>query len=589
MRILGISLASDTNFSLVVDGKVISTIEPGRYFRQKDYQLSCLNMNPGKHLAYYQYVDVAELEFFLSMVGKEWGTNFDYLAVQNHFNKNEYENLLLLLSQARFKFKNTYLIPHHLSHASLAFYTSPFQKALVFSYDGMGNDGQTIVFKGNQQGIDYIERNPIQFGYSYNNIGFIIGIKPDLPGATSGKTMGLTSYGSIREDWLPYIQKYIQEFKKSPPWDIEGVNNYGKGYHINSVGLDEIPDFKDFLVPIDAIKSKKIKDINQKLLDKESSIYKELLLPGPEEKLSQDLAKTVQLVWTEKVLELLKHYSHISDNLCVGGGCALNGITNSAIQQSGLFKEIHFVPNPSDCGLSAGAALYVNYKYGETTFNGYDGYFSPYLGQEPFDYSNLSEFKRMYPHRILMPTETPSTLAQLIYADRIVGVIRGRSEIGPRALGNRSILCNPLNPNIRDILNDKVKHREWYRPFAPVATAEDAHKYFTNISDIPYMSVICYTRSEYADFLPAITHVDGSSRLQTIRREHNSFLWDTLKEFERLSGVPIMLNTSFNPGGEPILNFCAVGLDMLNNTELDLVLIDNILFCRSGKEYLLNL
>jgi carbamoyltransferase len=150
-------------------------------------------------------------------------------------------------------------------------------------------------------------------------------------------------------------------------------------------------------------------------------------------------------------------------------------------------------------------------------------------------------------------------------------------------------LCNPLNPNIRDILNDKVKHREWYRPFAPVTTAEDAHKYFTNISDIPYMSVICYTRSEYADSLPAITHVDGSARLQTIRREHNSFLWDTLKQFERLSSLPIMLNTSFNPGGEPILNFCAVGLEMLNNTELDLVLIDNILFCRSGKEYLLDL
>jgi carbamoyltransferase len=140
---------------------------------------------------------------------------------------------------------------------------------------------------------------------------------------------------------------------------------------------------------------------------------------------------------------------------------------------------------------------------------------------------------------------------------------------------------------MRDLLNDKVKHREWYRPFAPVATAEDAERYFTNVDEIPYMSVICHTRPEWADRLPAVTHVDGSTRLQTIRRDQNAFLYDALKEFERLSGVPIMLNTSFNPGGEPILNFCHVGLAMLDDTELDLVLIGSTLFCRPGREALL--
>jgi carbamoyltransferase len=154
-------------------------------------------------------------------------------------------------------------------------------------------------------------------------------------------------------------------------------------------------------------------------------------------------------------------------------------------------------------------------------------------------------------------------------------------------LGNRSIFCNPLNRNMKDILNSKVKHREWYRPFAPLVTAEHAVKYFTSVDDIPYMSVICYTQKEYRDALPSITHVDGSARLQTIRKEQNIFIYDFLKEFEKLSGFPIVLNTSFNPRGEPILNYCHVALEMLDKTDLDLVLIEDVFFCKKGKERIL--
>jgi len=190
----------------------------------------------------------------------------------------------------------------------------------------------------------------------------------------------------------------------------------------------------------------------------------------------------------------------------------------------------------------------------------------------------LPVLKTQYPHQILPPEQTCRILAQLLWRDLIIGVIRGRYEIGPRALGNRSILCNPLNKDMKDILNQKVKHREWYRPFAPICTAEDAQKYFTNLTDIPYMSVICYIRPEYREIFPSITHLDGSVRLQTIRREHNPFIYDTLREFEKLSGFPVLLNTSFNPKGEPILNFFRVALEMLVTTKLDMVLIENTLF-----------
>ena len=258
-----------------------------------------------------------------------------------------------------------------------------------------------------------------------------------------------------------------------------------------------------------------------------------------------DLIQTIQRAWGREVMDILDKYTDKSDNLCVVGGCALNGITNYDIQQANMFKRTHFIPNPTDCGLSAGAALSAYYKHTDAEFNGYGEYFSPYVGSKAFDLDNLPELQKEYPNREVSEDELPRVLAKLISQDQIVGVIRGGYEIGPRALGNRSILCNPLNRNMRDILNEKVKHREWFRPFAPVATAEDAKKYFTHTEDIPYMSVICYTREEFREDLPAITHVDGSARLQTVTREQNTYLYDTLKEFEKITGKPILVNDFF--------------------------------------------
>ncbi|TBR17893.1 hypothetical protein EPO66_01880, partial [bacterium] len=568
----------------VSDGKIVEIMEAERYFRQKRYKLHCLNLNPGKQKSGYQYVDISELELFLGFVGKKWGKVYDHLAVQNQGRQEEYQNLLTLLANHGFKFGEKYNVNHHLSHAALSFYTSVFDDAVILSYDGFGNDGVTVVFHGNND-IQYIGNSDIRFGQAYNNLGYIIGVSPDIAGSTAGKTMGLAAYGSVYNEWLPYARKYIRKYRKLIPHNVEGLNNFGKAHRINSVGLDEIPELKKFVRKV----KYPGKGFMGKLLQKTGLgiKHKELVLPGPEDKISQSLMHMVQLAWTEEVLDLLKKYKDVSNNICVVGGCALNGITNYAIEKSGMFKNAYFVPNPSDCGVSAGAALYVNHKFGKITFSGAKDYFSPYLGVEPFDLNELPAFKEKFSWKEFSPDALPKILAKLIYSDKIVGVIRGRYEVGPRALGNRSILCNPLNKNMRDILNQKVKHREWYRPFAPVVAAEDSHKYFTNSTDIPYMSVICYTRKEYIALLPSITHIDGSARVQTIKRPDNQFLYDTIKEFEKLSGFPIILNTSFNPRGEPILNFCAVGLDMLNNTDMDLVLIENTLFFRKGREELL--
>ena len=585
MNILGITLGHDSSVALIVDGVVHGIMEAERYFRQKRYKLHCLTLEPGRHQSGFQYVDVEDFALFLELVSKTWGHTFDVVAVQNQGRKDEYNNTLALLKHNGFVFSEAFHVDHHLSHAALAYYSSPYADSVVLSYDGMGNDGQTVLFHGTNGVLNYIEQSPLRFGQSYNNLGYILGIQPDVAGSTAGKTMGLSAYGRVRPEWVASARKYVREYVKRPPFDVTSLGNYGKGHQINPVGLEDLPELRSFLKPIKQDFNKGISQTIKNILGQQKY---ELRLPGPDNELSQDLAQTVQHAWTTEVITLLANHRDISRNLCVVGGCALNGITNYRIEEEGLFQQCHFVPNPTDCGLSAGAALYAYFQSDVQKFTGAKQFFSPYLGTEAFDLTDLPTLKQSYPHHELPPDDIPHVVARLIYANKLIGIIKGKYEIGPRALGNRSILCNPLHSGMRTLLNEKVKHREWYRPFAPVITAEDVSQYFTTEVDIPYMSVICHTRPEYREQLPSITHVDGSARVQTIRQDHNPWLHRTLKEFEQLSGIPILLNTSFNPGGEPILNFCRVGLEMLTSSELDLVLIDNTLFCKPGQESLLD-
>ncbi|MFZ3020361.1 MAG: carbamoyltransferase C-terminal domain-containing protein [Minisyncoccia bacterium] len=586
MKILGISLGHDSNFALIENGKITHMIEAERYFRQKRYKLSANTLNSGKNLNTYQNTDIEDLKLFLNLIKNSWGKDFDYIAVQNQGRHGEFENLQIVLKDVGISFKEAFNVDHHISHASLSYFTSPFSKSLVLSFDGIGNDGRTVFFNAENNKVEYLANIPISFGQSYSNLGFILGIKPEIDGTTSGKVMGLTSYGEVRKDWTPYARNYVLQYKKYRSEQVDGLRTYGKGHRINSIGIEDIPDLKKYLRKRD-FKDPTVKERIKMFLGLIRD--KELYIGDPKNKDAQDLAATVQFAWTDEVLKLLSQQKGNHKNVCIVGGCALNGTTNYEIEKSGLFENAHFIPNPSDCGLSAGAGLYVYYILKNNNFSGNKNYYSPYLGMEPYDMNKMAEFKQKYPNREIDENELPKILAKLVSKDLIVGLIRGRYEVGPRALGNRSILCNPLNKDMRDILNDKVKHREWFRPFAPMVTEEDSQKYFTNTAPVPYMSVICDTRKEYREKLPSITHVDGTARIQTINPEQNPFIYKSLKEFEKISGMPIFLNTSFNPAGEPILNFCEAGLEMLDKTDLDLVIIENTIFTKKDKESLLEI
>jgi len=572
MKTLGISLGHDTSFACIENGVVSGVIEVERYFRQKRYKLECSTLDSGKNISSFQYVDTNELRNFLKLVIDQWGCEYEFIGVQNQGRQGEFDNLKKILIDGGITYKSIANINHHLSHAASIFYTSPFRECLTLSYDGTGNDGYTVLFKCDENGIDYIEKYDRHFGQAYNNLGFILDVQPDVSGTSSGKTMGLTAYGTVRQDWLTYAKKYVREYKKLKPSHVDGLRNYGKGHTINSIGLNDIPELKKYLQAAPEVGGE-----DRKILK----------LDGVESKDSQDLAATVQHAWTAEVVELLKNHVDVSNQLCVVGGCALNGITNFEIQKTGMFQKTYFIPNPSDCGLAVGAGLFAWYSATRKKYQPPQRHLNPYLGLEAYDLEDLPKLQKLYPHQEIDSEILSSVLASTLKDGLLVGVVRGRCEIGPRALGNRSILCNPVRADAREVINKKVKHREWYRPFAPVALADKASNFFTNVSKIPYMEAICYTKEEFRETLPAITHVDGSARLQTIDAEDNPFLCEVLVEFEKLCGFPILLNTSFNPGGEPILNYCHVALGMLDDTDLDLVLIGNTFFSRKGHEHLI--
>ena len=338
MKILGISLGHDTNFTLLEDGEIKEVREAERFYRKKRYKLQCDNLDDIPINAGFQYINSKELRSYLIKLGEEWGTDYDLVAVQNQQRQHEYINLCTLLSQLGFGYKRIYNLNHHLCHAAAAYFTSPFSRSLILSYDGAGNDGNTVFFKGSETKLEYIQPLFLKFGNAYNNLGYIGNLAPDVSGSTAGKAMGLTSYGSVVPEWEPLLTNHILTYEKKRPKNVGGLKDYGKAHSINWDHILEIPQIVEHMRA----------DASSSFQDTDSVLH--------------DFLHTAQIAWTDCVLSLIRDYQGSFDNLCIVGGCALNGIANYVIENSNLFNAIHLVPNPSDCGLSMGAALYTYYS-----------------------------------------------------------------------------------------------------------------------------------------------------------------------------------------------------------------------------------
>ncbi len=267
-----------------------------------------------------------------------------------------------------------------------------------------------------------------------------------------------------------------------------------------------------------------------------------------------------------------------SKNLCLAGGVTLNCVMNGRLLREGPFKNIFLQPACHDAGGALGAALLVKYQVLKSSER--EELKSPYLGEE---FSNDQIKKQLEESKIAYQyyDDIVSKSAELIAAGNIVGWFQGKTEWGPRALGNRSILADPTRPDMKDIINKYVKHREEFRPFAPSVTVEDVDKFFEGIRESPFMLFAVKAKDIAKKKIPAVIHIDGTSRVQTVNKEANPRYYSLLKAFEKVKGVPVLLNTSFNADKEPIVNSPADAIRCFYSMGVDYLVAGNYLISKS--------
>jgi carbamoyltransferase len=424
---------------------------------------------------------------------------------------------------------------HHESHVAGAFYQSDHQRALAFSFDGGGNDGFFNVYSCERKsGVSLLNRIDMDYGFPYMVFGqYLNDIKfePSLSDGNliyPGKIMGLVSYGKVRQEWL-------EDFKSFYNAKPDGLTFQS---HIAALGEKIGVEFNQF---------------NR--------------LEG---EVAYDIAATSQRAFEECFLDIAKPYfeQYPDHPVIVAGGCGLNILLNTRLREE-FGRDVFVGPSPNDCGLATGMMLnYIKPQRAKIM---------TYKGLPIMDEDALTT----YFHRPHMTLEMDK-LVDIIRAGKIVGVLREGSETGPRALGNRSIICDPAYPMMKDILNQKVKHREWYRPFAPMVRAEDVSKYFHFEGESPYMSFAPKVREEWRYELSSITHVDGTARVQTVTQAQNPFMYDLLTRMDAEGGAGVLLNTSFNVDGQPILTSIKDAFHVFGHSQMDMLLVNDILFTKHG-------
>jgi carbamoyltransferase len=456
-----------------------------------------------------------------------------------------------------------FIVPdHHFSHACQAFLSSPFEEAAIMVVDGQGvplarTDGDQLagcLAHGNGSSIDVLDEVPVRgsLGGIYAAFTKAVGFQTNQ----EGKTMGLAPYGSA---------KYYDILKKELKFDTTDYNIRNikglikRGFKPTEV-LYNLPAYGSFLKQFQRrSKKSEITDIER------------------------DLSFAVQKI-TEDVMIYLADWLYEktgSKNLCIAGGVGLNCVANYQVLIKSKFDNIFTHPNPGDNGLAVGQALYVYNvlkgkprKYIATTDslgklyseNSIIQALETLKSDSNFEIKEFSDLDEMY-----------DIMASAIESGQITSWFQGRSEFGPRALGNRSIIADPRGSDMKDILNTRVKFRENFRPFTPSVLAEHASDFFEMDVESPFMLLAPYVKPGKAALVPAITHVDNTARVQTVTRAVNERYYDLIKAFYKLTGIPMVLDTSFNVAGEPIVETPEDAIRCFLSTDIDILCIDRFL------------
>lgn len=452
-------------------------------------------------------------------------------------------------------------VEHHLAHLSSAFHVSPYDEAVVVSVDGFGDFASVAWGVGNGAEITVEEKVyfPHSLGIFYQAMTQWLGF-PHY--GDEYKVMGLAPYGQA---------KFLEEMRR----------------------LVLLKDDGSFELNLDFFRHHKEK-IEYEWENGEPRVGKlfsaalvELLGPerGKEEELTQrhkDVANSVQAMYEEAVFNLLNvlYSKYAIDNLCLSGGCAMNSVANGKIYSKTLFKNIYMPPAAGDAGGAIGAAYSVWHELGgKRVFEMAHAYWGPSYSDEYVDNllsvnSEILAKNKCVITQVLHEAELCDLTATSISEGKVVGWFQGRMEWGPRALGNRSILGDPRRADMKDILNSKIKRRESFRPFAPSILRECAGEWFEEDDDVPFMMQVYPIREEKRSLIPAVTHVDGSGRLQTVEVKSSPLYHRLINAFYRLTGVPLVLNTSFNEN-EPVVCNPNEALDCFLRTEMDVLVLGN--------------
>ena len=425
---------------------------------------------------------------------------------------------------------------HHLTHAAAAAYTSPFDQAVCGVLDALGEGTSTACFSyrdGVIERVDELTNSATgSLGFFYTFVCVVCGF-----GHLTGeewKVMGLAAYGKPREDLYTLFRSMIE---------VDG--------------LDIRFAREQALVPL----LKKLHDLRRK--------------KGESPFAAADMAHAGQQVFTDIYFEFLRNLCAlgVSENLVLGGGCVLNSSANGQVLARTGFERLHIFSAPGDDGNAVGAAL-LAYHEDHPEHRAEPAIQSPYLGST-LSGGTLEHVRAFGPERQvrLEPAEVCRRTAEHLAAGRLVGWAQGRAEFGPRALGNRSILADARDPEMKEKINARVKFREAFRPFAPSILDEYGDEYFVDYQASPYMERTLRVREEKAAVVPAVVHEDGTSRLQSVRREWNDKYYQLIEDFRSLTGVPLVLNTSFNVMGKPIMSSIEDALAVFYTCGLDVLVI----------------
>ena len=568
MYILGLTTLGDSAATLIKDGEIVAAAEEERFSRKKHHSgfpykaiRFCLDyagieLKDVAHVGHYwkpwilrhkamQALKSALISPAMFKARADRGVaqvSDSYLGMFKHP-----QRLREHFGPSDFKF---HYLEHHQTHAASAFFVSPFETAAILTWDGTGEDTTTLFSRGRGNKIEVLKRIklPHSLGQFYSAVTNYIGF--DMFAGDEWKVMGLAAYGK---------PKYYDFFSEKV------LTKNGNGdFHFNIKVLDHHLA-KHYQFP--------------------EAITKELG-PGRQkgEELTQhhwDIASSAQKVLEDTAIHLVKQIKEMTgeENLCMAGGVAFNSVMNGRIFHETPFKNFYVHPAAGDAGCSLGAAYYVWHQILDKPrqFVMNSSYWGPQFSNEEcrkaLDAAGLKY--ETLPDDVLLPR-----LAQMISEGAIVGWFNGRMEWGPRALGARSFVADPRRADMREILNHKVKLREWFRPLAPSMLEEYGREVFGVEHHDPFMITVIEVAEGYKKKIPAVVHVDGTARPQMVNREVNPRYWRLIDEFRKLTGIPMLLNTSFNIQ-EPIVCTPENAVNTFRNANFDALVLENNLVLRA--------